>query len=191
MSRTKSFNQTEVLEKIQKLFLSKGFNGTSVDDLVQVSGLSRSSLYDTFGDKETLFATTLKMYREGNMQSMEEQINSSTDIRKTIAEIFDFIYEDSLTHKKLGCMMVNTAIELAPHQKKISKLIDEEMLQLKEALANAIQKAQSQKKVSKKNSPQALASMIITCINGLRVAEKWGADEKMYHEVKETALSLF
>jgi TetR/AcrR family transcriptional repressor of nem operon len=191
MSRNKSFDQTEVLQKVQEIFSKKGFNGTSVDDLVQATGLSRSSLYDTFGDKEKLFAETLLLYRRDNTQNMIELIEASTDIKKTVADIFDFIYEDSLTEKKLGCMMVNTAIELAPHQKKISKLIDDEMLMVQKALTAAIRKGQSQNKVSKKMSAHALATLVLTCINGLRVAEKWGAQEKLYREVKETLLSLF
>lgn len=191
MARTKAFNQTEVLQKIQELFLSKGFNGTSVDDLVNASGLSRSSLYDTFGDKEHLFAETLLMYRKGNTQTMIEEIQNSTDIKKTVGGILDFILKDSHTKKKLGCMMVNTAIELAPHQKKISKLIDEEMRLLQKTLACVIRKEQSQNRVSKKQSADALAAMVITCINGLRVAEKWGAEDKMFKEVKDIALSLF
>ncbi len=191
MARTKAFNQTEVLQKIQELFLHKGFNGTSVDDLVNASGLSRSSLYDTFGDKEHLFAETLLMYRKGNTQTMIEEIQNSSDIKKTVADILDFILQDSHTKKKLGCMMVNTAIELAPHQKKISKLIDEEMKLLQKTLATVIRKEQSQNKVSKKQSADALAALVITCINGLRVAEKWGAEDKMFKEVKDIALSLF
>ena len=191
MSRNKSFNQTEVLDKIKELFLHKGFNGTSVDDLVKATGLSRSSLYDTFGDKENLFKETLLLYREGGTQAMIEQIETSADIKKTISDIFEFIREDSANNKKLGCMMVNTAIELAPHEKKISKLIDEEMQDIQKALTNAIRKAQAKNKVSKKRSAEALAAMVLTCINGLRVAEKWGAEDKIYKEVKEIALSLF
>jgi TetR/AcrR family transcriptional repressor of nem operon len=191
MSRNKSFNQTEVLTKIQELFSHKGFNGTSVDDLVQASGLSRSSLYDTFGDKENLFAETFLLYRNASTREMIHEIESSTDIKKTIAAIFESIYEDSLNKKKLGCMMVNTAIELAPHQKKISKLIDDEMAMIQNALTTAIHKAQSQNKVSKKKSADALANLVITCINGLRVAEKWGAKDKIYKDVSQTVISLF
>ena len=55
MPKTKQFDEAEVLEKAKELFTEKGYNGTSMDDLVQVTGLSRSSIYDTFGDKHGLF----------------------------------------------------------------------------------------------------------------------------------------
>jgi hypothetical protein len=62
---------------------------------------------------------------------------------------------------------------------------------IQNALTTAIHKAQSQNKVSKKKSADALANLVITCINGLRVAEKWGAKDKIYKDVSQTVISLF
>lgn len=190
MARTKSFDQTEVLKKIQKLFQDKGFNGTSVDDLVNASGLSRSSLYDTFGDKESLYIASLELYRAQNTAELVEKINQSTDARKTITEIFDYILTDSRNSDRLGCLMVNTAIELAPHEKKIAKAVDENMTVFQDAMIKLIRKAQAKGEVSKTYSPESLSTMILTAINGLRVAEKWGTEEKTYKRVKELILSL-
>ena len=191
MARTKAFDQTEVLRKIQKLFWDKGFNGTSVDDLVNTSGLSRSSLYDTFGDKENLFIASLELYRKENTAEMVERINHSKDVRQTISEIFDYILTDSRNNDRLGCLMVNTAIELAPHDKKIAKAVDENMAVLHEAMIKLIRRAQAKGEISNLHSPEALSTMVLTAINGLRVAEKWGTEEKTYKRVKEVILALF
>lgn len=191
MARTKAFDQTEVLKKIRNLFWDKGFNGTSVDDLVQASGLSRSSLYDTFGDKEAMFSTVLKHYRQEGTQEMIEKIEQSADIKKTVEEIFEFVRMTSQCNSKMGCIMVNTAIELAPHEKKISKLVDENMTAIQEALTKSIKKAQSKGTVSKKYSAEGLSTLVLTTINGLRVAEKLGADERNYRQVKDMVMSMF
>ncbi len=190
MARTKSFDQAEVLKKIQKLFWDKGFNGTSVDDLVNATGLSRSSLYDTFGDKEDLFHASLSLYRNENTSQMIAMIEQSTDIKKTVADMFDYILDDSRRDNRIGCMMVNTAIELAPHQKKISKMVDENMMAIKQALTKAIRAAQSKGDVPKHHSPEALSTTILTLINGLRVAEKWSTEEKTYQQIKTVAVDL-
>jgi TetR/AcrR family transcriptional repressor of nem operon len=191
MARTKAFDQTEVLKKIQKLFWDKGFNGTSVDDLVNASGLSRSSLYDTFGDKEALFIASLRLYRQENTRQMVDMIEQSTDVRKTVAEIFDYILEDSRDNQRLGCLMVNTAIELAAHEKKIAKAVDENMVVIHEAMVRLIRRSQAKGELRKTHSPEALSTMVLTSVNGLRVAEKWGTEEKTYKRVKEMVLSLF
>jgi TetR/AcrR family transcriptional regulator, transcriptional repressor for nem operon len=190
MARTKSFDPTEVLEKIQRLFLARGFNGTSVDDLVNASGLSRSSLYDTFGDKEQMFARSLANYRNHNTQLMIVKIQESTDIRQTIQEIYDYLREDARLQKKLGCLMVNTAIELAPHQKKISYLVAENMNTLHATLTTALLQAQNRNEISNRVSPESLATLIITTVNGLRVAEKWGTEDKTYQQVMQIVLNL-
>ena len=191
MARTKAFDQTEVLKKIQKLFWDKGFNGTSVDDLVNTSGLSRSSLYDTFGDKEALFIASLELYRQENTRQMVEMIEQSNDVRQTVTEIFDYILEDSRNHHRLGCLMVNTAIELAPHEKKIAKAVDENMTVIHDAMVKLIRRSQAKGELSKTHSPEALSTMVLTSVNGLRVAEKWGTEEKTYKRVREIILSLF
>jgi len=191
MARTKAFDQTEVLKKIQKLFWDRGFNGTSVDDLVQASGLSRSSLYDTFGDKEALFNAVLKLYRQESTQQLLDLIERSTDIKKTVGEIFEVVRTTSQCKERMGCLMVNTAIELAPHEKKVSKLVEESMEATQLSLVKAIKKAQTKGNVSKKYSAEGLAILTLTSINGLRVAEKWGTDESTYKQVKEVVLSMY
>ncbi|WP_431211456.1 TetR/AcrR family transcriptional regulator [Puia sp. P3] len=64
MPRTKSFNQEDMLDKAKDLFWRKGYNGTPPQDIIDETGLSRSSLYDTYGDKHSLFIKTLQRYRD-------------------------------------------------------------------------------------------------------------------------------
>ena len=64
MARTKDFDEDEVLDKAMYLFWNQGYNGTSMQDLVDGLGISRSSLYDTFGDKHSLFIKTLENYKK-------------------------------------------------------------------------------------------------------------------------------
>src|ERR1700743_2351628 len=59
MPRTKSFNEEDMLDKAKNLFWRKGYHGTPPQEIVDGTGLSRSSLYDTYGDKHTLFLKTL------------------------------------------------------------------------------------------------------------------------------------
>ncbi|MEJ0106748.1 MAG: helix-turn-helix domain-containing protein [Bacteroidota bacterium] len=60
MARTKVFDEQMVLDKAMNLFWQKGYNATSAQDLVNGLSISRSSLYDTFGDKHSLFVKALK-----------------------------------------------------------------------------------------------------------------------------------
>jgi len=61
MGKNKSFNTNDVLIKIAQLFVSRGYNGTSLDDIVEKTGLLRGSLYGTFGSKLGMFVATLEL----------------------------------------------------------------------------------------------------------------------------------
>ena len=71
MPKVKQFDEAEVLKKAKAVFTEKGYNGTSMDDLVQATGLSRSSIYDTFGDKHGLFLKTLDQYRTAQLGDLK------------------------------------------------------------------------------------------------------------------------
>src|ERR1700755_2679328 len=106
MARTKDFDENEVLCKAIDLFWRKGYNGTSMQDLVDGLGISRSSLYDTYGDKHTLFIKALESYKGTNAVKFGDIISNSGTAKETIKKILEFItgglLEDEC-HK--GCFM--------------------------------------------------------------------------------------
>jgi TetR/AcrR family transcriptional repressor of nem operon len=82
MARTKLFSEEAILDKAMKLFWEKGYNATSAQDLVDGLGISRSSLYDTYGDKHSLFVTALKRYRKERIDPVLEGIDTATDLEQ-------------------------------------------------------------------------------------------------------------
>lgn len=191
MVRTKVFNETEVLEKAVKLFWCKGFNGTSAQDLVDGLGISRSSLYDTFGDKRTLFIRALQHYRAHAAKELITMIKESNNIANTIEHIFKMAVKDSLEDKlSKGCFVVNTTIELAPHDKDIAAIINQNMLDIEKALTLAIKKGQENGSFTNKHSAQSLSRFIFNTISGLRVAAKSNADSKVFNDVVNVTLSV-
>jgi TetR/AcrR family transcriptional repressor of nem operon len=191
MARTKTFDEVEILDRAIALFGEHGYNGISMQELVDGLGINRSSLYDTFGDKEALYVATLKHYRSERTRKMVDLIQQSDDVRATLKNILDFVISDSLDPKsKTGCMMVNTAVELAPHQKKLATLVSENMTAIEEALTQALKRAQADRQISKRHNATALAHVIANAINGFRVAAKYGADRKLYDNVVHVLMSL-
>ena len=67
MPRVKQFNEEQVLEKAMEVFWKKGYNGSSMQELVDGMGINRASIYDTFGSKEELFERAFEIYREKNL----------------------------------------------------------------------------------------------------------------------------
>jgi TetR/AcrR family transcriptional repressor of nem operon len=191
MARTKVFDEEEVLNKAVNLFWSKGYNGTSAQDLVDELGISRSSLYDTYGDKFNLFKNALLQYRKNFAGSMIQMAANSTDYEKTIKEIFQYVVTDSLQEKfSKGCFMVNSTIELAPHNEEIAQIVNSNMKDIEEALVNLIKKGQEAGQFSKNHPPLSLARFVFNAISGLRVASKSGADKQVFDDIVKVTLSV-
>lgn len=190
MARTKVFDEEMVLNKAVNLFWTKGYNGTSAQDLVDELGISRSSLYDTYGDKFELFKSALLQYRKKFGGAMIEMTETSTDYEKTIKDIFQFVVTQSLQERfSKGCFMVNSTVELAPHNSEIAEIVNDNMQDIENALFRLIKKGQDAGLFSKNNTARSLARFLFNTISGIRVASKSGADKKVYDDIVKVALS--
>src|SRR5438552_2908634 len=89
MARTKEFDEAEVLDRAVELFHARGFAHTSFSDLVESLGISRQSLYDTYGDKHTLFQTALKRYMERAVAGVQRKLENSGPVKEVLADLFD------------------------------------------------------------------------------------------------------
>lgn len=112
MARSKEFEENMVLEKAMKLFWEQGYEKTSMSDLVEHMGIHRRSLYDTFGDKHTLFLKAMDRFHEKVSAALVGKVKRSKTATEALQLIFSFVIcgeEDSPS----GCLMVNSAVELA------------------------------------------------------------------------------
>jgi TetR/AcrR family transcriptional repressor of nem operon len=190
MARTKEFDENAVVEKAVLLFWCHGYNGASAQDMVEQLGISRSSLYDTFGDKRSLFIRALQQYRDAMAGSLITMIRQSTDIEQTIQQLLEQVGREAVKDKTgKGCFIVNTTIELAAHDAEIAGIIRQNMIDIENALSAAIKKGQKEGVYSKKHSAAALARFLFNTISGLRVASKTGTDKATYDDIIKVSLA--
>jgi TetR/AcrR family transcriptional repressor of nem operon len=191
MARSKEFEKEEILDKAVELFSTKGYNGISMQEIVDGLDLNRSSIYDTFGDKRNLFIAALKHYKQKSSKQMQAKIDASTDIKKTLVDIFNVIISESYTEApQIGCFIVNASIELAQHEKEVSNIAYDNSQVIQGALEKAIKKAQFNKQISSGQSPRALAKFFMNTFNGMRVSARAGSDRKSLEEIAKIAISV-
>src|SRR3978361_1019384 len=143
MARTKDFDENEVLCKAIDIFWHKGYNGTSMQDLVDGLGISRSSLYDTYGDKHSLFIKALESYQSTGSGKICAIINGPGSAKETIKHLLEFIINGLLEDREhKGCFMVNAEVEVAPHDQQVSQLVCANDQQVEDAFYLAIKKGQ-------------------------------------------------
>ncbi|WP_179414078.1 TetR/AcrR family transcriptional regulator [Mucilaginibacter sp. E4BP6] len=192
MARTKDFDENEVLCKAIQIFWHKGYNGTSMQDLVDGLGISRSSLYDTYTDKHTLFVKALESYQDTGAGKIQEIINNSGSAKATIKQLLEFVINELLGDKQQkGCFMVNAEVEVAPHDAEINDLVCKNDQQMEDAFYLVIKKGQDSGEIKKDQDARALSRFIFNTVKGIRVTAKSTSDRTVFDDIiKLTVLAL-
>ncbi len=191
MARTKRFDEEEVLNNAMLFFWHKGYNGTSPQEILDELGLSRSSLYDTYGDKRSLFISTLKRYRDTITGEIIHMLDTTENVPETIKLLFQQAKNSCFSgDEKRGCFMVNSKVELAIHDEEVAAIVKENREALENAFTGAIKRGQEKGQLSKDNQPRALARFIMNNLWGLTVHSKSGADKKVFDDIIRMTLSV-
>jgi TetR/AcrR family transcriptional repressor of nem operon len=191
MARSKEFEEAEVLDKAVALFWCKGYNGTSMQEVVDCLGISRSSLYDTFGDKRQLYLAALDRYRARMAGALLQTVQNATAVVPTVRQLFEMAIRESLEDQLTkGCFMVNSTVELAPHDPEVARIVKANMDDIEEAFYRLIRKGQQQGEITPKHDARALARFLFNTLSGLRVAAKAGAGRGLYEDVITLSLSV-
>lgn len=192
MARTKDFDENEVLSKAIQIFWYKGYKGTSIQDLVDGLGISRSSLYDTYTDKHTLFVKALEGYQHSGARKIQEIINNSRPAKETIKMLLELSTNDLLDDKQQkGCFMVNAEVEVAPHDAEVNKLVCRNDQQMEDAFFQVIQKGKDSGEIKNGQDARALARFVFNTVKGMRVTAKSISDKSLFEDIIKLTVSVF
>lgn len=190
MARTKDFDENEVLTKAIQLFWHKGYNGTSMQDLVEALGISRSSLYDTYTDKHTLFVKALESYQQSGTLKIQELIDQTDSARETIKKLLELTTVELIGDKQQkGCFMVNAEVEVAPHDTDVSQVVCKNDQQMEEAFYSVIKKGQERGEIKNTQDARALARYIFNAVKGMRVTAKSTPDKTAFDDIINLTLA--
>lgn len=190
VSRVKEFDEKEVLDQALELFRTRGFKHTSFANLVDELGVSRQSLYDTYGDKETLYHTALKRYLARGLDLIGRQLEDPAPIRRVLTVLFDGMIDGQCANGSPGCLMVNSMVELAPHDAEIRALAQEYARSLEGLFASRLGAAQRQGEIAPAKDPLALARFFYHTLLGLAVASRALGDKAGLRQTARLALQL-
>jgi TetR/AcrR family transcriptional regulator, transcriptional repressor for nem operon len=144
MARTRTFDEDTVLGRAVETFWAKGYEGTSIEDLVEGTGLSRSSLYQTFGSKLELFRKAVALYSEERSAFMLGRLESSDATPQSIVEFFasfTALADADPERMTMGCFATNTITEIGAEDPEVRATTDEYVARLTAAFENALTRA--------------------------------------------------
>jgi len=187
MPRTKEFVPQEALDAAMHLFWRKGFGATSMRDLLDAMCIGRGSFYDTFGDKHTLFLAALDRFEDTRTSWMDGALEGAG--MDSIEEVFRRSIEGLLGFEpRRGCLLANTAVELAPHDPEVAGRISRYVRRTEEAFTDALARAWEAGEIRADGDPKVLARFLVSNLHGLRVLARAGADRRTLEDAARVAL---
>ncbi|MFI5780116.1 TetR/AcrR family transcriptional regulator [Nocardia sp. NPDC051570] len=189
MGRAKEFDPDVVLRAAMELFWRKGYEATSVQDLVEHLGLGKGSLYGAFGGKRELYLKAVERYAEDARQGMLDRLSGTDSPLEGVRDFVRWYARDSLAdsdHK--GCLLTNTAVEL-PGDDAAVRVVAGGLDLLETMLTSALLRARAQGELSADRDPAALARYLVTVLQGIRVVGKTSLRERLLQDAVEQALT--
>ncbi|WP_019155449.1 TetR/AcrR family transcriptional regulator [Robertmurraya massiliosenegalensis] len=189
MARNKEFDENEVLLKAMDLFWIQGYEKTSMQDLVKYMGIHRRSLYDTFGDKHTLFIKALDRYNEIIRTRIENEVNQLNSVKDAIRNLFEMIIVRDI-QQPIGCLTVNTAVELSLHDEQAAEMVVKSFSKTELLLNNLVLRGQKSGEISKNHDAKKMSEFLHNSLVGLRVMTKTTDDIEKLNNIIDMSLSV-
>jgi len=189
MGRHYEFNREETLSKAMRVFWQKGYKATSMKDLVDEMGIQPGSIYNTFGDKHTLFLESIKHYGQVVTSNTIKILNEGDSPIENIRGFFNEMIKRPYDKRCMGCFVVNSVVELAPHDEQTAELVNGILKNIEAAFYDCLKKAQELGEISQESNIKALASYFASCTHGLLVTGKSDASTQEMKDIVDVILS--
>ncbi|MFM9279489.1 TetR/AcrR family transcriptional regulator [Paenibacillus jiagnxiensis] len=190
MGRTKEFDHEQVLHKAMLVFWEKGYEATSIPDLVKAMGISRSSMYETFVDKETLYVQAFKHYKRV-WEKKRTLLRQATSVKEGVRQYFEMhiagAYDEAYPK---GCLVTNTIVSAdSPHQ-EFHQLTRESLNELERIFYELLKKGQQSGEIGPDKDIKVLASLLLHLNHGINVMARSTSDRKAAEDMIAAVIEM-
>jgi TetR/AcrR family transcriptional repressor of nem operon len=191
MARPREFDESRALDAAVQCFWRRGYEATSLRDLTAAMGLTPPSLYNSFGDKQQLFKRALERYLDrttrDRLHRLEETLAPRPALEQFFAEIIDHSVKD---RQRKGCFLVNSALEIAPHDARCRALIAAQFAGIEAFFRRCIAAGQDDGSISKAINPDEVARLFLGVLLGIRVVARTSPHQEILEGLARPALAV-
>ena len=191
MSRNREFDEKVVLRKAMELFWKQGYEKTTMQDLVNYMGIHRRSIYDTFGDKRSLFLASLNYYETFVIETFTGIISNSTTVKKAVRDVFNYVIQSAeLDVYPTGCLSVNAAVELSLLDPDIKHIVTKMFKDTEVMFEQMLEEGQKKGELNEELNPQITAQFLHNNLVGLRVMVKTNYSKEELESILDLMLKV-
>lgn len=191
MARPKEFDPERALARAMNIFWRLGYENTSLEALMKEMGIARQSLYDTFGDKRALYLKALAHYRDQTNGRMQKMLNEIPSVKDGFAKLLYGVAAEAREQHERGCLLLSANLQRDPKDALVRDFLRDNQARVEAIFVQALARAQTQKELSTKDSPAALARFFVVTIQGMRAMARLTSDRKALEQVAGVALAVF
>jgi len=190
IGRPKNFNPEQVLADAMNVFWLKGYEAASLQNLLRAMKLSKSSFYQTFESKHSLFLACIEYYRNGVLELLRGALTKEGLAKSNIEAVFLEIVEEARNpDRRIGCLVMNTASEVGQRDAVVAEAIDESIKKFEALFLAAVKQGQEDGSVSADKDARALAQFLTTALAGLKNMVKAGKSPQYIKKTVQVAIS--
>ena len=190
LGRPKSFDEREALEKAMHLFWVQGYEGSAMPELLSEMGISRQSLYDTFGSKRDLFIRAIEHYRDTHLAKALALLGAEGSGVQNVKDVVRFFERLAADERGCGCFVANALVEVAPHDEEIAELLEETLALLRVSVQRTLKRAQREGELAESKSPRQLSRALTNAMIGLAVSGKLQLGRAMLRDIYAGTISM-
>jgi TetR/AcrR family transcriptional repressor of nem operon len=191
MARPREFDEASVLAAAVQQFWTRGYEATSIRDLAESMGIVGASLYNAFGDKRALFRRALDVYVEQSFGDRVGRFEGALPPREALSSFFSEVVERSLTDRqRKGCMLVNSALEIAPHDPELRRVIAGVLTQVEAFFRRCIEAGQRDGTITRRLPAKDLARLLLGALLGIRVLARARPERELLEGIVRPAFAL-
>lgn len=187
VGRPRGFEEERVLESVMNTFWEKGYEGTSFKDLFLATGLHKASLYQAFGDKHQLFLKSLGYYIDRTFKDVAACAYLHDSPMENLRSLLNEIC--TLCLKGNGCMILNSLVEVAPHDPDVKEMIERSHAIKMRFLADLIDKAKRAGEITVEQDSERLAAVLMVTLAGVAATIKGFSNADHPRQVLEDILA--
>ena len=180
MARPREFDEAAVLDAAIEKFWQHGYEATSVRDLADEMNIAGASLYNAFGGKRSLYERSLNRYLDQTFRERIRRIEPHRPPREAIISFLQEIIKRSVTDKRRrGCLLVNSAIESAPHDPQFLEIVAMFLNEVETFFLRCVSKGQDDGTISRAHSAADLSKSLLGILLGIRVLARVRPERKL------------
>jgi len=191
LGRSISFNKEHALDKAMYLFWEKGYDATYISDLIETMGISRSTLYDSFGDKDELYKLVLERYKNYGHRKRNllfSGINTKESLKSFFYQHIEKCYSDDIPK---SCIITNSSLLIGHIDSSIEEILLNNFNELEKVFKQVIEKGKNNGEISQKANSELVAYSLLSLNHSINLMSKYKKEKNLaYNLVDKTIADL-